>query len=92
LRRGSDRIVGELLATNTLDDSIDASPAIVGGEIFLRSKNHVYCSRVNESDGILSTKSARFQMVDSKDPAFLLNLFQEGYDRERHEKKHLPGL
>jgi outer membrane protein assembly factor BamB len=31
------------LATNALDDRIDASPAIVGGELFLRGHQHLYC-------------------------------------------------
>jgi len=34
----------EVLATNRLDDQVFiASPIIVGGEIFLRSQNHLYC-------------------------------------------------
>ncbi|HYE18308.1 MAG TPA: PQQ-binding-like beta-propeller repeat protein [Tepidisphaeraceae bacterium] len=33
----------EVLATNTLTDRIDASPAVVGNEIFLRGKDHLYC-------------------------------------------------
>lgn len=33
----------EVLATNKLDDDIDASPAIVGKEIFLRGWEHLYC-------------------------------------------------
>ncbi len=33
----------ELLATNTLDDEIDASPAIVGDELFLKGKTYLYC-------------------------------------------------
>jgi outer membrane protein assembly factor BamB len=34
----------EVLATNTLPDQMFiASPVIVGGEIFLRSQNNVYC-------------------------------------------------
>jgi outer membrane protein assembly factor BamB len=33
----------ELLATNQLDDKIDASPAIVGKEIFLRGHANLYC-------------------------------------------------
>ena len=33
----------ELLATNTLDDAVFiANPAIVGGEIILRSQDHLY--------------------------------------------------
>ncbi|MCP3919051.1 MAG: hypothetical protein GY711_26205 [bacterium] len=31
------------LAINTLDEGCDASPAIVGDELFLRTKSHVYC-------------------------------------------------
>ncbi|MEP4683326.1 MAG: hypothetical protein ABJ015_16985, partial [Rhodopirellula bahusiensis] len=33
----------EAIATNKLDDEIDASAAIVGDQIFLRSKSHLYC-------------------------------------------------
>jgi outer membrane protein assembly factor BamB len=33
----------EILATNTLDEAFDASPAIAGDEIFLRGKEHLYC-------------------------------------------------
>ncbi len=33
----------EILATNKLDDQIDGSMAVVGNEIFLRGKQHLYC-------------------------------------------------
>ena len=33
----------EVLATNKLDDSIDASPALAGRQMFLRGQQHVYC-------------------------------------------------
>jgi hypothetical protein len=33
----------ELIATNDLGEPIDASPALVGNEIFLRGKQHLYC-------------------------------------------------
>jgi outer membrane protein assembly factor BamB len=34
----------EVLATNTLEDQVFiASPVIIGGEIFLRSQNRLYC-------------------------------------------------
>lgn len=33
----------EVLATNKLDDPIDASPAAVGKQLFLRSANKLYC-------------------------------------------------
>ena len=33
----------EILATNQLGEPIDASPAIVGKQIFLRGKGHLYC-------------------------------------------------
>ena len=33
----------EVLATNKLDDSIDASPAIAGKQLFLRGQRHLYC-------------------------------------------------
>jgi len=31
------------LATNTLDDEFDASPAIVGDGLFLKGKRSLYC-------------------------------------------------
>lgn len=37
----------ELLATNTLDDRIDASPVIVGDQLFLRGRKHLYCIAEN---------------------------------------------
>jgi hypothetical protein len=37
----SDKV--EVLATNKLDDRFDASPAVVGRELFLRGKEHLYC-------------------------------------------------
>ena len=40
IKRGS---AFELLATNTLDDSFTASPAIVDNEIYLRGQKHLYC-------------------------------------------------
>ncbi len=33
----------EVLATNTLDEGFDASPAIVGDELYLRGEHHLYC-------------------------------------------------
>lgn len=33
----------EVLATNKLDDPIDASPAISGKQLFLRGQKHLYC-------------------------------------------------
>jgi outer membrane protein assembly factor BamB len=33
----------EVLATNTLDDSFNASPVIVGNELYLRGQRHLYC-------------------------------------------------
>ena len=33
----------KVLATNKLDDQIDASPALVGDQIIMRSKTHLYC-------------------------------------------------
>jgi len=33
----------ELLAENQLDDLIDATPALAGGQLFLRGKQHLYC-------------------------------------------------
>jgi outer membrane protein assembly factor BamB len=37
----------EVIATNKLDDSIDASPAMVGKQLFLRGKEHLYCLDAN---------------------------------------------
>jgi hypothetical protein len=37
----ADKLV--ILATNKLDEPIDASPAIVGKQIFLRGHKHLYC-------------------------------------------------
>jgi outer membrane protein assembly factor BamB len=39
--RQSDKL--EVLATNRLDDSIDASPAAVGRTLFLRGERYLYC-------------------------------------------------
>jgi outer membrane protein assembly factor BamB len=39
--KDSDKL--EILATNKLDDPIDASPVMVGNELFLRGKQHLYC-------------------------------------------------
>ena len=33
----------EVLAQNVLDDGFDASPAIVGDEIYLRGRKYLYC-------------------------------------------------
>ena len=33
----------ELLATNKLDEKFEASPAAVGGELFLRGHENLYC-------------------------------------------------
>jgi hypothetical protein len=33
----------EILATNTLDDKFDSSPAIVGNELYIKGKTHLYC-------------------------------------------------
>ncbi len=37
----------EVLATNELDDPIDATPALAGSELFLRSQGHLYCIEEN---------------------------------------------
>jgi outer membrane protein assembly factor BamB len=33
----------KVLARNTLDDGFDASPAVVGNELFLRGRSKLYC-------------------------------------------------
>ena len=37
----------KILATNHLDEGVDASPALVGNQLFLRGKSHLYCIGVN---------------------------------------------
>lgn len=37
----------KVLARNTLNDPIDASPAVVGNELFLRGHEHLYCIAEN---------------------------------------------
>jgi hypothetical protein len=37
----SDKI--EILANNKLDENFDASPALVGNELILRGREHLYC-------------------------------------------------
>lgn len=39
--KNSDKL--EILATNTLDEAFDASPAAVGNELYLRGKSNLYC-------------------------------------------------
>jgi outer membrane protein assembly factor BamB len=33
----------QILATNEIDETIDATPAIVGNEMYIRGENHLYC-------------------------------------------------
>ncbi len=33
----------EVLATNTLDEGFDASPVVIGDELYLKGSNHLYC-------------------------------------------------
>ena len=39
--KDSDKL--EIVSTNELNDPIDASPAIVGNQLFLRSRKNLYC-------------------------------------------------
>ena len=39
--KGSEKL--EVLATNSLDEQFDASPAVAGKELFLRGQQHLYC-------------------------------------------------
>jgi len=41
----------KVLAANRLDESFDASPAIVGNQLFLRGKKHLYCIAAPEAAG-----------------------------------------
>ena len=38
----------EVLAVNTLDDKIEASPGVVGNEIYLKGKQNLYCIATSE--------------------------------------------
>jgi outer membrane protein assembly factor BamB len=55
--RGGDALVLEhgreykVLAHNVLDDGFDASPAIVGNEMYLRGREHLYCIAPREATG-----------------------------------------
>jgi len=47
-RKGTTQVIRkadkfELLATNTLDDEFDASPAVAGDQLFLKGKQSLYC-------------------------------------------------
>jgi len=33
----------EIVSTNTLDDPIDASPVVLGSQLFIRGHNYLYC-------------------------------------------------
>ena len=52
-REGKTIVIGngdefDVIATNTLDNGIDASPAIVGDQIFIRSSKHLYCIEASQ--------------------------------------------
>jgi outer membrane protein assembly factor BamB len=53
--RQSDRL--EILASNHLDDEIDASPAIVGKQLFLRGEKYLYCLEDKAGTGISGAAS-----------------------------------
>ena len=47
-RKGTTQVIPytgkfEILATNVLDDEIDASPAVVGDRLFLKGRKNLYC-------------------------------------------------
>jgi outer membrane protein assembly factor BamB len=47
-RKGNTQVIKhsqefQILATNTLDDEFNSSPAIAGDELFLKGKTHLYC-------------------------------------------------
>jgi outer membrane protein assembly factor BamB len=56
----------EVLATNRLDDGIDASPAIVGKELFLRGNKYLYCIRDEPVATSVSATSSSSVIVRSK--------------------------
>jgi outer membrane protein assembly factor BamB len=47
--KSSDRL--EVLATGKLDDAVDASPAIAGTKMLVRSKRHLYCLEAASAAG-----------------------------------------
>lgn len=40
----------EVLAKNVLEDGFEASPAVVGGEIYLRGRRFLYCVAGDRND------------------------------------------
>jgi outer membrane protein assembly factor BamB len=55
----------EILATNTLDEGFDASPAIVGNDLLLRGKEHLYC--ITHDEDLLKTERA-FPLYEEASP------------------------
>jgi hypothetical protein len=47
----------EVLAVNHLDDKIDASPAVVGKQFFLRGEKYLYCLEEGNQPGIIGSTS-----------------------------------
>ena len=47
----------QILATNRLDDPIDASPAIVGKQMFLRGEKYLYCIEERDTTNAGSSPS-----------------------------------
>ena len=37
----------EVLATNTLDDGFDASPCVIGDNLYLKGRKNLYCIAEN---------------------------------------------
>jgi outer membrane protein assembly factor BamB len=52
----------DVLAVNQLDDPVDASPAIVGRQLFLRGARHLYC--IEEPAAERDDDSARSDAID----------------------------
>ncbi|MCP4662885.1 MAG: PQQ-binding-like beta-propeller repeat protein [bacterium] len=49
----------EVLAENTFDDAFNASPAIVGGELYLRGRKHLYCIAQEQPGASGSSKAGK---------------------------------
>lgn len=63
----------EILAANQLDDAFDASPAIVGRDLFLRGRKYLYCLR--EASGH-SAEAAQMATGEIKALAWLAGCWQ----------------
>lgn len=86
--KNSDRF--EVVGTNTLDGGIDASPAVAGNQIFIRTKSHLYCIADQDSDGGTDAQPAQESVkpginADFLDPNLDVDSFVERFEMESRE-------